>query len=328
MVIVTHSNELKLQEAARILAAGGLVAMPTETVYGLAANAFDGQAVARVYAAKGRPEFNPLIVHCRDQAHAARYAVFDERAQILAHHFWPGPLTLVLPRMAATPISSLATAGLDTIALRVPAHAVAQKLLRLLDFPLVAPSANKSGMLSPTTPQHVAHSLGSEVDMILAAGPTELGLESTVIDLSTDHAILLRAGMIDADDIARILQQPVHANTDNNVAPKSPGQLLQHYAPRAPVRLRAVDIEAGEALLAFGSTRFMGIRHGGSIQDLPETHLRNLSETGDLTEAAANLFADLHRLDSAHPTRIAVMDIPQVGLGIAINDRLRRAAAS
>ncbi|MCK6417845.1 MAG: threonylcarbamoyl-AMP synthase [Alphaproteobacteria bacterium] len=325
MTRILAADPAAIAKAAAILQEGGLVAMPTETVYGLAANALDGRAVAKVYAAKGRPQFNPLIAHFGDAPSAVQHAEFDARAHLLAQKFWPGPLTLVLPRQASSAISTLATAGLDTIAIRVPAHRVAQQLIRACGFPLVAPSANPSTGLSPTTPLHVARGLGAAVDMILAAGPCAIGLESTVIDLSGPDAVLLRPGAITVQQIEDVLQQKILSATKDH-GHKSPGMMEKHYAPRVPLRLKAVDVAPGEALLAFGSLRFMGLRGGGAAADLPESRLRNLSESGDLHEAAANLFAMLHDLDRPEHSAIAIMDIPESGLGIAINDRLRRGA--
>lgn len=343
MTRILAADTAAIAQAAAILKEGGLVAMPTETVYGLAANALDGRAVAKVYAAKGRPQFNPLIAHFADVPGAVQHAEFDARAHLLAQKFWPGPLTLVLPRtpplspphaggeqseaMLGGRISSLATAGLDTIAVRVPAHPAAQQLIRACGFPLVAPSANPSTGLSPTTPLHVAQGLGAAVDMILAAGPCAIGLESTVIDLSGPEAVLLRPGAITAQQIEDALQQKV-LNAAKDSLLKAPGMMEKHYAPGVKLRLRAVDVMPGEALLAFGSLRFMGLRGGGAAAGLPETRLRNLSESSDLHEAAANLFAMLHDLDRPEHSAIAVMDIPETGLGIAINDRLRRGAAT
>lgn len=337
--MIKTANDQSIEEAAALLCDGGLVAMPTETVYGLAANAFDGQAVARIFNAKGRPQFNPLIVHVPDSGTAAKYVEMDDRAKAVADHFWPGPLTLILPRKADCKISELVSAGLPTLAIRVPRHKVTQKLLKACGVPLAAPSANRSGALSPTSPVHVADSLGdsltSGVDMILAAGPSEVGLESTVLDLSGDVAAVLRPGAVTAEEIAEILDEDViydfdeaKDNEDVKSPVKSPGQLLKHYAPDTPLRLNAIDLNKGEALLAFGSDQFMGIKGGGAAKDLSDEMRRNLSAEGDLHEAAANLFAMLKELDKAGATGIAVMNIPNTGLGIAINDRLKRAASS
>ncbi len=315
-----------IREAAALLCAGGLVALPTETVYGLGANALDGKACAKIFAAKGRPSFNPLIVHVPDTAEAERYAILDDRAKTLAAVFWPGPLTMILPRRPDCSVSELCSAGLPTLALRVPAHKTAQALLKAAGVPVAAPSANKSGSVSPTTPLIVAESLGAAVDMILADGPCAVGLESTVIDLSGETPVILRPGAVTAEQLSDCLGITVGYDAGTHERPRSPGQMLRHYAPKRPVRLRAVDLEKGEALLAFGSVKFMGVRGGGAAKDLPESTLRNLSESGDLHEAAANLFRMLNDLDQPEHTGIAVMDIPETGIGIAINDRLRRAA--
>lgn len=325
---IVSVNDAAIAEAAEILKSGGLVGMPTETVYGLAGNARDGAAVAKIYEAKGRPSFNPLIVHVGSARDAAEIAEMDDLAMSVATAFWPGPLTLVLPRKSTSGISELATAGLDTVAVRVPNHKAARALIEAAGVPVVAPSANKSGSLSPTTPEHVADGLGDAVDMILAAGACAVGLESTVLDLSAGVPVVLRPGAITAEDISHVLDMDVGYARENGEpdAPKAPGMLLKHYAPDTPVRLNAVDLEAGEALLAFGSIKFMGIKGGGAAGDLPDTQIRNLSESGDLHEAAANLFAMMKQLDNPAHTKIAVMNIPETGLGIAINDRLRRAA--
>lgn len=324
--IVEASGD-SIAEAARILAGGGLVAFPTETVYGLGADARNGEAVARIFSAKGRPSFNPLIIHVPDQNVAALYVRFDPRARAAARAFWPGPLTLILPRVEGCLISDLAGAGLSTLAVRVPAHPVAMALLSASGIPVAAPSANRSGALSPTAPVHVAQSLGDAVDLILAAGSCAVGLESTVLNLSGDKPAIVRPGAITASDLSPVLGCDVVYDSGDPDRPSSPGQLLRHYAPSIPLRLGAVDVCPGEALLGFGSVRFMGLRGGaGAAADLPEDRRRNLSETGDLHEAAANLFAMLRVLDRPEHAGIAVMTVPDTGLGIAINDRLRRAA--
>lgn len=325
--IVANSDKA-VDEAAALLREGGLVAFPTETVYGLGANALDGRAVARIFEAKGRPQFNPLIVHVPDAQAAAALTGFTDDVRKIAAAFWPGPLTLILPRCPDCPVSELCSAGLPTLAVRVPQHKTALALLKAAGVPVAAPSANRSGHLSPTTPAHVAQSLGDAVDLILAEGPCSVGLESTVLDLSGEQPAVLRPGAISAEQISEVLGCPVPYELEAADAekPKSPGQLLRHYAPRIPVRLNAVDLEPGEALLAIGSIKFMGIKGGGAARDLPETALRNLSETGDLSEAASNLFRMLHDLDRPEHKGIAVMPIPGTGLGLAINDRLRRAA--
>ncbi|HET9903326.1 MAG TPA: L-threonylcarbamoyladenylate synthase [Xanthobacteraceae bacterium] len=308
-------NAETIAEAARILRAGGLVAFPTETVYGLGADATNAEAVARLYAAKGRPVFNPLIAHVRDTASARALAVFDAAAERLAAAFWPGPLTLVLPQRPGCPVAALATAGLDTIALRVPANSVAQALLRSFGGPVVAPSANLSGHVSPTTAQHVAADLDGRIDLIIDGGPTEVGLESTIVACLDGQAALLRPGGLPRGRLEAALGGPL-ASPPRRVgeAPAAPGQLASHYAPRARLRLEAVDVRPNEALLAFGPAP-------------PRAAMLNLSAKGDLVEAAANLFSYLRKLDASGAPTIAVMPIPQEGLGEAINDRLRRAAA-
>lgn len=325
MTIIKTASADSINDAAQRLRAGDLVAIPTETVYGLGANALDGKAVAKIFEAKNRPSFNPLIVHVADRHDAEQYAVMDDRAKAVAAQFWPGPLTLVLPRKMDSGISDLVSAGLPTIAIRVPAHLTARQLLKSSGIPIAAPSANASGEPSATTPQHVVDSLGDRVPFILADGACKVGLESTVLDLTGDVPAILRPGAVSAEDLEPLLGPVAYEHGETN-APKSPGMLLKHYAPKIPVRLRAVDVEKGEALLAFGSTKFMGVRGGGFAKDLPEESLRNLSEGGDLHEAAANLFAHLRALDRAEHTAIAVMDIPKTGVGVAIWDRLERAA--
>lgn len=329
-----------IQDAADILKKGGLVAFPTETVYGLGADATRGEAVARIYAAKNRPDFNPLISHFATAPEAlaaagiSKSAAPDEApyaawARKLAHYFWPGPLTVIVPKGKNCPVCDLATAGLDTFAIRVPAHPVARDLIARAGRPLAAPSANASGEISPTAPAHVAQSLGDKVDLILAGGSCSVGLESTVVDLSGDAPVILRPGAITAEDLAPVLEMEIASDfgvRDDGHKPKSPGQTLRHYAPTIPIRLRAVDVADGEALLSFGATRFMGLKSGGSADSLPETMHKSLSKTGDLNEAAANLFAMLRALDRPEHVGIAVMDVPETGLGVAINERLRRAA--
>lgn len=304
-----------IAQAAAVLRAGGLVAFPTETVYGLGADASSGLAVAALYAAKGRPRFNPLIVHVPETAAASALAEMTALGKALADAFWPGPLTLVLARRPNRIIADLATAGLDTIAVRVPAHPIAQALLRAVNLPIAAPSANRSGHVSPTTAAHVEADLGDRVQMILDGGATSVGLESTVVDATGDTPVILRLGGITREDIERILGQPVAVAGEENITPSSPGMLARHYAPATRLRLEARDIRPGEALLAFGKDV---PRHAGRTI--------NLSPTGDLAEAAASLFAALRELDAAGATAIAVMPIPAYGLGEAINDRLQRAA--
>jgi L-threonylcarbamoyladenylate synthase len=303
--------------AAAYLRAGGLVAMPTETVYGLAAIATSAPAVALIYSAKRRPAFNPLIAHFADAESARREAQFNASAQELAAAFWPGALTIVAPVSGNCRVSLLARAGLDTVALRVPAHAVARGLIEASGSPLVAPSANRSGTVSATRAEHVAADLAGEVDWILDDGPSPLGLESTIVACVSDTVRLLRPGAISCEALEKALGSPVVVETTISAdAPMAPGALASHYAPRAKLRLEAKHVGEGEAALDFG-----GVLGGGSAAGL------DLSPSGDLTQAAANLFAHLRALDAAGAGQIAVAPIPERGLGAAINDRLRRAAA-
>ncbi len=305
-----------VQLAASIIQRGGLVAFPTETVYGLGANALDDRAVAAVFAAKGRPQFNPLITHVESAAAAEALAVFPAVAMQLARRFWPGPLTLVLERKPRCPVSLLASAGLSSIALRVPDHPLALALIHEAGVPLVAPSANRSGAISPTTPEHVLQSLGGRIDAVLDGGATAVGVESTVVSCLGGEPVILRPGGLARARIEEALGRRLAQGKSEPASPLSPGQLESHYAPRAPLRLGAVSAAPGEALIAFGPNV---PAHAGPVE--------NLSASGDLDEAAANLFAALHRLDALKPAAIAVMPIPDEGLGEAINDRLRRAAA-
>lgn len=299
--------------AAERLRAGEPVAFPTETVYGLGADATSDRAVAGIFAAKGRPRFNPLIVHLADQAAAEKLVVFDWRARQLAARFWPGALTLVLPRSVACPVSRLCSAGLDSLAIRLPAHPVARDLLTACGLPLAAPSANASGSISPTTAGHVARSLGDQVALILDGGPCGLGLESTVVELCGGTARLLRPGGVTREALEAEIGPLAGAA---GAALRGPGMLESHYAPRLPLRLNATSVAADEALIAFGPAPL----HGAAVTV-------NLSPEGDLVEAAARLFAVLHELDRPDLGAIAVMPIPEEGLGLAINDRLTRAAA-
>ncbi|NWH09281.1 MAG: threonylcarbamoyl-AMP synthase [Alphaproteobacteria bacterium] len=303
-----------ITEAARLIRAGELVAFPTETVYGLGADARKDAAVARIFAAKRRPRFNPLIVHVPDLGAAVALGHIPEIGQHLAARFWPGGLSLVVRRKADAPVSLLCSAGLDTIALRVPSHPVALRLLDAAGAPIAAPSANASGEVSPTTAQHVAESLGDAVSFILDGGPCTTGLESTVIGLAGERPSLLRAGAISRQAIEAITG-PLAEPLDKSEAPESPGRLLAHYAPRHPLRLNAWAIEPEEGLIAFGAD----VPSGGRVT-------LNLSPSGDLTEAAANLFAYLRAMDKEAISGIAVVPLPETGLGEAINDRLRRAA--
>jgi L-threonylcarbamoyladenylate synthase len=303
-----------IARAAETLRAGRLVAFPTETVYGLGADATNDRAVAAVFEAKGRPRFNPLIVHCADTAAAERIALFDDRAHLVAETLWPGPLTMVLPRRPDAKLSLLVSAGLDSVAVRVPEHPTAQRLLRAAGIPIAAPSANRSGAVSPTTAQHVLESLGGRLPLILAGGRCSVGLESTILDLTGERPLLLRPGGVTRETLESLLG-PVATSSGNPDKPNAPGQLVSHYAPGARVRLNATTVGPGEALLTFGPD----LRKGETVL--------NLSETGDLAEAAANLFAYLRALDRLGVKTIAVVSIPEEGLGAAINDRLRRAAA-
>jgi len=305
-------------EAARLLRAGQLVAFPTETVYGLGGDATNERAVAAIFEAKGRPEFNPLISHVLGSDEAKRFVRWNDTADRLAARFWPGPLTLVLPRSEGSRISLLATAGLDTVAIRAPSHPVAQALIRAAGLPIAAPSANRSGAISPTRAEHVAESLGERVPLILDGGPCLVGVESTVLDLTGATPTLLRPGGATREAIETVIGTIAVSDAipSGDSARKSPGQLESHYAPARPVRLEASTVGADEGLLAFGAN---------APQGAMLTY--NLSPTGDLGEAAANLFAQMRLLDRPGIGRIAVMPIPQTGLGLAINDRLRRAAA-
>ncbi|PZQ44196.1 MAG: threonylcarbamoyl-AMP synthase [Micavibrio aeruginosavorus] len=325
MTIMKTPSADSIAEAADIIRGGGIVAFPTETVYGLGANALDGVAVAKIFAAKNRPAINPIIVHVANRNEAEKYVEADARAKGLMATFWPGPLTLILPRKKDGGIADIVSAGLETIGIRMPSHPVALKLLEAAKLPIAAPSANASGEPSATTPRHVQESLGGNAPFILAGGACTVGLESTVLDLSGDVPVIVRPGAVTAEDLESFLGK-VEYDFGSKEAPKSPGQLLKHYAPSIPLRLNAVDVEEGEALLAFGPTKFMGLKTGGFAKDLPESMFRNLSDRGDLHEAAANLFTMLRDLDNGTNTRIAVMNIPDRGLGIAINERLSRAA--
>jgi L-threonylcarbamoyladenylate synthase len=319
---VSRADAAAIGDAVHRLKAGGLVAFPTETVYGLGADATNGQAIARLYEAKGRPAFNPLIAHVVDLAAAHALARFDADAERLAKMFWPGPLTLVLPKAAGCAVAELATAGLDTIAVRVPNHEVAQKILKNFGKPVVAPSANRSGHVSPTRAAHVLADLRNRIDLIVDGGATSIGVESTIVACLGEPA-LLRPGGAPREAIERALARPL-ADPPSEIAavddaPLAPGMLASHYAPRTPLRLNAHRVKSGDALLAFGPTLIEGTERA--------TTTLNLSMRGDLIEAAANLFSHLRALDGTGANTIAVMPIPRDGLGEAINDRLARAAA-
>jgi L-threonylcarbamoyladenylate synthase len=320
---IIEAGGAAVARAARLLAAGGLVAFPTETVYGLGADATNGEAVARLYDAKGRPKFNPLIAHVADAAAARRLAHFEAAAERLAAAFWPGPLTLVLPKRADCPVAELATAGLDTIAVRVPVHPVARDILAAFGGPVVAPSANRSGHVSPTTAQHVLADLRGRIELIVDGGPAPMGVESTIV-ACLGEPVLLRPGALARAEIERVIAlaepSPVAALAGSeDEALLAPGQLASHYAPRARLRLDARQVKAGEALLAFGPIPPQSA--GRAALAL------NLSSSGNLIEAAANLFSHLRTLDASGAAAIAVMPVPHEGLGEAINDRLERAAA-
>lgn len=304
---VLAANAAGIAHAAAILERGRLVAVPTETVYGLAARADSAEAVAKIYAAKGRPDFNPLIVHVRDAAQAARYAHVSPTAEALMAEYWPGPLTLVLPLREDAGLVPAVTAGLPTVALRCPSHPVMRALLDQVDFPLAAPSANRSGFISPTTAQHVLASLDGRIDMVLDAGPCAAGIESTIVAVRDDGSLEeLRPGPINLG-----ATKPHDAGEGAEARIEAPGQLASHYAPGKPVRLNAQAAREGEFLIGFGEI----------VGDC------TLSATGDLIEAAARLYDCLHLAARAPEPRIAVASVPDRGIGKAINDRLRRAAA-
>ncbi len=315
MTALLPIDDSSISRASSLLREGRLVAFPTETVYGLGADASNGRAVASIYEAKGRPSFNPLIVHVAEISALDPLIEWNSYAQILAKTFWPGPLTLVLPRKKSSPVSLLASAGLDTLAVRIPSHPDAQKLLRAVALPVAAPSANASGKLSPTTASHVAESLNGKIDLILDGGPSPVGVESTVIDLTSPTPTLLRHGGLPKERIEAALGVSVSVADGSCNAPRSPGMLASHYAPDLPVRLNATSVSPDEAFLAFGPSA-----DGGKAS-------LNLSPAGDLAEAAANLFSMLRELDKTSASGIAVAPIPEANLGAAINDRLRRAAA-
>ena len=315
-MLIYPADSKSVARAGALIRDGELVAFPTETVYGLGADATNGRAVAAIYEAKGRPRFNPLIAHVASVEAAASIGALGGLARDLINAFWPGPLTLVVPRARSCRVSELATAGHATIAIRCPAHPVATALIEAADCPIVAPSANRSGHVSATMAQHVAEDLGPAVSMILDGGACEIGLESTIAEVSGTEVAILREGAITADALARVAGTKLAHQTEPTHAPRAPGQLASHYAPNARLFLDVADCLGFDALLAFGVP--------------PESFngpIRNLSATGNLREAAANLFAHLRELDATGATTIAAMPIPETGLGAAINDRLRRAAA-
>ena len=302
----------KMSEAAALLRCGKLVAFPTETVYGLGGNALMDDAVAAIYEAKGRPSFNPLIVHVPDVSEAEKYILLNDKARKLAKAFWPGPLTLVLPRRSDCTLSLLVSAGLDSVAMRVPAHTVALELLQEAGVPLAAPSANRSGRISPTQASHVEEELQGKVDMIMDGGACKVGVESTVVDVTEAVPVILRHGAITQEMLQAEVGEVRVASAGSAI--KSPGMMEKHYAPDAKLRINARSVDADEALLAFGAP----LKGAAAME--------NLSDTCDMKEAAANLFRMLRILDASGAKKIAVMPIPEDGLGVAINDRLRRAA--
>ena len=306
---VVPADDAAITAAAQLLHAGQIVAIPTETVYGLAADAQNAEAVAHIYAAKGRPDFNPLIVHVRDRKAAEKLGLFNATAQVLADAFWPGPLTLVLPLKQGAPVARAVTAGLPTIAIRCPNHPVIQALLLKSDLSLAAPSANRSGAISPTRADHVLKGLGRAVPMILDGGPCSAGLESTIVAVRDDGWQILRPGPVTSIEIEQTLGYPPLSLPTASI--EAPGQMASHYAPSKPVRLNVTVPEKDEYLIGFGAI---------AGDD-------NLSATGDLAQAAAHLFEALHNADASLARAIAVAPIPHEGIGIAINDRLSRAAA-
>jgi len=308
-------DEEGLLQAVEVLGHGGLVAFPTETVYGLGADATNDRAVARIFEAKGRPHFNPLICHYPDAEAITSSVLVDRRAEALAAAFWPGALTLVLPRSAACPVSLLCSAGMSSLAVRVPALQSARDLLSAFGRPIAAPSANRSGKVSPTRAEHVVQELAGRIELLLDGGPCSVGVESTVLSLLDERPLLLRPGGITAEAIAEVLGE-MPRSPDKETAITAPGMLTSHYAPDSHLRLNVTALEPGEALLSFGPASIQG-----AVIEM------NLSPSGDLQEAAARLFAALRRLDRSGAKAIAVMPIPEEGLGRAINDRLRRAAA-
>ena len=311
MTNIYQINTKNMLQAASVIQKGGLVAFPTETVYGLGANVYNPKAVASIYAAKGRPAFNPLISHIADIDFLKDYALTDERVMALAKHFWPGPLTFVLKRKDENPALDLACAGLRTITVRMPRHPVALELIKQSGVPIVAPSANKSQTISPTTATHVADSLGNKVDMILDGGACSVGVESTIIDLTSKQIVLLRAGGLALEDLEQFLGEKILISNGNPDLPTSPGQMLKHYAPAHEFRINALSRKDDEFFIGFG--------------DVKDCDL-NLSPKGDLVEAAANLFAYMRIADTnTRYSKIAMSPIPFEGLGLAINDRIKRA---
>ncbi|MGP4803380.1 L-threonylcarbamoyladenylate synthase [Agrobacterium cavarae] len=316
---IEQQPEEALNEAVRVIEAGFPVAIPTETVYGLAADATNPAAITRIYETKGRPQFNPLICHMANMAMAEQHAIFDPISRKLADAFWPGPLTLILPLRQESPIHSLATAGLDTVGIRIP-KGFASALIERLGRPLAAPSANSSGKISSTSAAHVEADLGQKIELILDGGSAPVGVESTIIKVEGDGSVrLLRPGGLVADEIERVAGVEIVRPATASAAIEAPGMLASHYAPGAAVRLNATSVQKGEALIRFGGKPLTGEADAAAVLDL--------SPSGDLAEAAANLFDHLKRADASGATTIAVASIPNRGLGEAINDRLERAAA-
>ncbi len=322
--MIKQATRDAVQGAAALLEAGELVAFPTETVYGLGADATNTSAVEKIYAAKGRPNHNPLIVHVHSAEQANQIGLFDDRAWSVAEALWPGPITLLLPKRPDNGLSPKATANLPSVALRIPAHPIAMEMLRVFGKPVVAPSANPSGSLSPTSADHVARHLGTSVALILAGGASTVGVESTILDLTGSVAKILRPGAIGIDELYPLIGEVVYGDTNGVIT--APGQLARHYATNTPLRLNAIDVKKGEAFLGFGRTDFIGVEGVGFVKDMPSGWHINLSADGDVHQAATALYAALHELDKAGATGIAVQAVPMTGLGIAINDRLKRAA--
>lgn len=311
---IYEDNEKNLRQAAETIKNGGLVAFPTDTVYGLGANVYDGKAVASIFEAKGRPTFDPLISHIAEIDFLKEYATTDERVMDLAKHFWPGPLTFVLKRKDNLSSLDLVCSGLPNIAVRMPNHQLALRLIKAAGVPIAAPSANRFKCISPTTAQHVQESLGDKVDMILDGGPCKIGVETTIIDLTTPHMVMLRAGGLSKEELEDYTGEKVYISHGDPNKPSAPGQLLKHYAPRMPMRINVSedDVKEDEFFIGFGKVKKANL---------------NLSPSGDLNEAAANLFAYM-RIAETHGEYkgIAMSPIPQTGLGLAINDRIRRAS--
>lgn len=309
-------NEKIITKASLLLKSGELVSFPTETVYGLGADAANSNAVAKIFAAKNRPDFNPLIVHIAAPDQAEQFVKMNALAKKLSNAFWPGPFTMVLPQIENSPLSGLISAGLDTVAIRVPKNKTAHRLLDHFGGPIAAPSANISGKVSPTTAEHVADEFGDALQIILDGGPCEGGIESTIVQVTDDQVILLRPGSISAEDIEKIIGAKIDIDNGESNIPNAPGQLKSHYSPKTPIRLNVTEPQTGECLLAFGS-----------VKPSDEIYVLNLSKSGDLREAATNLFSMIRSLDRLNFSTIAVSPIPNIGLGIAVNDRLSRAAA-